>query len=138
MPFCCCNSDRSWDPLWLAGLQCLDLIPDGSNVLNMSLCQTSPLMQKLSMYQGICDHYSSPRKPPLWSSAYSDIHLGIYSLLMKGAEKEARVLRALQLSLHLLQGKIKDEMKVLLRFLDILTSSEDVHISRLVIVIINS
>ena len=89
------------------------------------------------MYKGICDHYSSPRKPTLWSSAYSDIHLGIYSLLMKGVEKEASVLRALQLSLHLVKGTAKDEMKALLHFLHLITSSEDVRISRLVFIIVN-
>lgn len=89
-------------------------------------------MQKLRMYQGICDHYSSA-KLPLWPSSYQDLQLGIVSFLMKGAEKEDSVLRALQLSLKLLDVGLKEKMGSLLRFLAALVDLDGVHISRVVI-----
>lgn len=120
---------RGTDHYWQAGLRCLDLIKEGGSILDAALSESTPLTQKLRMYRGICDHYSSA-KLPLWPSSYQDLQLGILSFLMKGAEKEGSTLRALQLSLRLLDAGLAEELGSLLTFLAALVDLDDVHLSR--------
>jgi hypothetical protein len=114
------------DLWWDAAIECIDSLPQGLIMLDVSLTEKSDLTQKLRLYQSIADHYTHLTEP-LWSENFVDIHVGLLNLLMQG--KRSEVLKGLCLSAVLLPSDIREEMKRLLKFLYQAVSQEAISLS---------
>ena len=114
------------DIWWDTAIECIDCLPQGLNMLDVSLTEKSDLTQKLRLYQSIADHYTA-LNDPLWSENFVDIHVGLLNLLMQGKQEE--VLKGLCLAMVLLQSTVREEMRRLLKFLCQAVSEEAVSLS---------
>lgn len=121
------NFDYRSEDMWMeAAVDCLECLPTGFNILNLSFSEDTDMTQKLRMYQSIVDHYSKLPEP-LWSDRFADLHLALYNLLMQG--KRGSVLKALQLSVILLPKTRQEELKRLLAFMKMAADDESIRLS---------
>lgn len=109
-----------------AAVECLEFLPKGVDILDLSLSEDTETTRKLRMYQAIADHYLACTTP-MWSDHFMDLHLSLFNLLMQG--KTDIVRRALCLSLLLLPAHIKEQLKRLLRFIEVACDESDVQLS---------
>ncbi len=107
-------------------MDCIECLPKGLDMLDISMSEKTDLTQKLRMYSSIADHYKDAPEP-LWSSRFLDLQLGLLNLIMQNNADSA--VTCLQLCMVLLPSDVREELKRLLNFLHQVSISEDVRIS---------
>jgi len=97
--------------------------------MKSALSEASPELQKIRFFSCLADKVAMVGLP-LWPTAFSDIHLGLFRLLMESRYSDA--LRVLQLSFALLHAAEQTKIHKLLLFLRAASDISAVQLSILV------
>uniref|UniRef100_A0A8C4NL95 DEP domain containing 7, paralog a n=1 Tax=Eptatretus burgeri TaxID=7764 RepID=A0A8C4NL95_EPTBU len=127
--------DRNFnlDSDWLAAaLDCLDWLPNSRLVeLAQQLPNNRLLLNtdevKLLLFNALARHYEQEKQPLLSSQLY-EVHAAVLQLLDKGQSNQA--LEASQLWLRLLESPLREELRVLLHFMNIASSPDAFRIRK--------
>ncbi|XP_067104554.1 DEP domain-containing protein 7 [Osmerus mordax] len=114
---------------WLsAAVDCLEFLPDQLVVevsRALGCCSEDRGQSKRLLYGLMAREYGAQR-PPLLCNHVFDIHTGISDLLVNGKQQQA--LEALQVCVRLQDGRSREELRRLLRFMAVAAKSQEVKL----------
>ncbi|XP_072320793.1 DEP domain-containing protein 7 [Eucyclogobius newberryi] len=124
-------SEAQADDWMSAAVDCLEFVPDELVVelsRGLARCADDLLQCKKLLYQILAQHYGHTQQTPLLSNHIFDIHSGISELLVNGKQEQA--LEALQLSLKIQDSQSREELRRLLRFMSIASTSQELKLHK--------
>lgn len=124
-------SEAQADEWMSAAVDCLEFVPDELVVdlsRGLARCADDLLQCKKLLYRILAQHYGHAQQPPLLNNHIFDIHSGISDLLVNGKQEQA--LEAIQLSLKIQDPRSREELRRLLRFMDIASKSQELKLHK--------
>jgi hypothetical protein len=123
-----CSNRDAW---WQAARECVGTLATdvAVSIVNSVLSESASDLQKIRFFYNLAEKIATCG-PPMWPPAFSDIHLGLFRLLMETRVGDA--LRVLQLSVALLNNADRVRVQRLASFLREASDASAVQLSVLV------